>query len=437
MSKVKEFASALEKVMPAEELLLKGAPGFGKWKRFFPQEAVEHPAKANLNLLRFLIERYTSPKDTVCDPMAGTGSTGLLAALSGRNAVQVELEERFFGFMERARENLEKHISLSPKGAIRNILGDARNLSRLLQDRSDIVITSPPYSDSISRQGGATALKPIGVSSKTAREYSESPQNIGNLQHGDVDAVITSPPYGQAQEGGGIFKEGYMRVEEGKIISDPDLPFRHGRPVNPENPANIDNLPYVDTIITSPPYEAAVSDDKEGPGVGANEEKYGRWRKGTAKRHSYTQHGESSKVDVVITSPPYEEGIGHGGGDDTILKEKHIYLKGKGSYSEDKENIGNLKEETYLEAMLQVYRECFKILKAGGLCIIIVKAFIRDFKMVDLPYHTWLLLKEVGFKLEKVYKLRLRNAAFFRILYYKKYPEVGQIRHEHVLIVRK
>jgi hypothetical protein len=34
-------------------------PGFGKWKRFFPDEAVEHPARVNLNLLKHLIIEYT------------------------------------------------------------------------------------------------------------------------------------------------------------------------------------------------------------------------------------------------------------------------------------------------------------------------------------------------------------------------------------------
>jgi hypothetical protein len=67
------------------------------------------------------------------------------------------------------------------------------------------------------------------------------------------------------------------------------------------------NLPDIvaDVIISSPPYEGTVSNNKESPLAGANKDRYGRWKDGTAKKISYTQD-EQCKADVVITSPPYE-----------------------------------------------------------------------------------------------------------------------------------
>jgi len=43
--------------------------------------------------------------------------------------------------------------------------------------------------------------------------------------------------------------------------------------------AGLDNFPHgeVDAILTSPPYSSTVSDGKEGPLVGGDDEKYGRW----------------------------------------------------------------------------------------------------------------------------------------------------------------
>ena len=79
----------------------------------------------------------------------------------------------------------------------------------------------------------------------------------------------------------------------------------------------------------------------------------------------------------------------------------------------------------------------YKVLKNGGLAIIVVKPFIRNKKVIDLPYHTWLLLQKVGFKLTKIYKLRLKQKSFWRILYERKFPEVPKIRHEYVIIVKK
>jgi len=75
--------------------------------------------------------------------------------------------------------------------------------------------------------------------------------------------------------------------------------------------------------------------------------------------------------------------------------------------------------------------------KPGGLAIIVIKPFIRNKKVIDLPYHTWLLMEKVGFKLEKLYKLRLKQQSFWRILYYKKFSNIPKISHEYILICKK
>lgn len=100
-------------------------------------------------------------------------------------------------------------------------------------------------------------------------------------------------------------------------------------------------------------------------------------------------------------------------------------------------NISNLKKETYLEAMLTVYQQMYSVLKQNGKAIIIIKPFIRNKKVVDLPYQTWLLLKQAGFKLSHLLKLRLKQQSFWRMLYSKKYPKVPQIKHEYVLVCRR
>jgi hypothetical protein len=81
--------------------------------------------------------------------------------------------------------------------------------------------------------------------------------------------------------------------------------------------------------------------------------------------------------------------------------------------------------------------EMFKVLKPNGLAIIIVKPFIRNRKVVDLPWHTWLLMAKVGFKLEKLYKLRLKQQSFWRIHQYRKFPDIERICHEYIIVARK
>jgi len=375
-----EFRSKLEDLMVAEELLFEPTPAFGEYKPFL-EHAVAHPAKANTRLLEFLVERFTKAGDVILDPMAGSGSTGVVAALHGRNAVQVELEKKFYEWMEKAREKVEKHPTLISKGWIKNICGDARRLSELLTQvefEPTAVITSPPYETQ--HQGGLDP-NPVGTCIK---ERYPSKNNIANLPLGEISA---SPPYAETYSAGKAGKA--IRTGETKIHEEKHLARPYTENLNKEN---IGNLPLgeISAIITSPPYERQLHDSAEKRAAGA-------WN--------------GSELDVQKNLPM--------------------------GYSENPENIGNLKRETYLEAMLRVYGEMWKVLKPGGLAIIIVKPFIRNKKVVDLPWHTWLLMAKVGFTLEKLYKLRLRTASFWRILYYKKYPNVPKINHEYVLICKK
>lgn len=287
----REFVSAVEKIMYAEELKFKPTPSFGKYRRFLEQ-ASAHPAKMNTELLEFLVKRFTRLGDTVLDPMAGSGSTGVVCALHGRNCIQVDVEPRFYTWMEKARENVEKHQTITPKGWIMNICGDARELSRLLSGKVSHIVTSPPYLK--------TAHKGAGINKCRPRDARIGCYTIGR--------TVTSPNA-------------------------------------------IDNLP----------------------------------RYGDIDRLSFN---------------------GEGG-------------------------------PTYLSEMLKIYSECFKVLRHGGYMVVVVKPFIKDREIVDLPHHTFLLLKHAGFNLIKLYKLRLRVKSFWRIIYYRKNPQVPEIRHEYVLVTQK
>jgi DNA modification methylase len=397
-------------------LNLEPTPGFGKYRRFL-ECALSHPAKANTNLLEFLVLKYTKEGETVLDPMAGSGSTCVVAALHNRNAIGVELEEKFFNWMEEAKENVEKHPSLLPKGKIINILGDARKLSELLKNK--------------------------------------------------IDSIVTSPPYAEANRGGGIAKKGY----EGKYGKDEKLHLRHDRPLS-DNPNNISNLPLgkvseISTIITSPPYVNVNNVKKNSEEFWKKAKEGGkRWGSkppsGTREKQLTSDENIANlphgNIDTIITSPPYEHQL-H---DSREKREKGCW---KGSeidvkknvpmgYSENSENIGNLMSSdkeyealakglmvkgkpTYLSEMLKVYKQMWEVLKPNGLAIIIIKAFVRNKRIIDLPYHTYLLLKACGFVLEKLYKLRLKNQSFWRTLYYKKFPDVPLINHEYILVMRK
>lgn len=348
-------------------------------KRWFKSASFAHPAKMVLGLQIYLIEHYTKPGDWILDPMGGSG-TILVACALGRNVICVELEKKF---VKMQKDNWEKVKSLGPMlgykmGQATILQGDARNLNMLV----DKCIFSPPYAESLDRdehkvQNGR--VKAMMDYSYTDKKHGKSNGQIASLPYGEISAVISSPPFGEAQKGGGLAKN-------------PPSTFRgvlknftqsQGDDIN-----NISKLPY---------------------------------------------------ADAVITSPPYEESVGHTGKDDyPIIKEKSLALRGSLGYGDrQNENIGNLKSENYLEAMLQVYRQCHRVLKDKGLLVLVVKNFIRDKKIVRLDLDTIKLCEKAGFVLKERLKRKLTQQSFWRIIYQKKFPNAPKIEFEDVLIFEK
>ena len=459
---MKEFRSRLEDIIPAVLLKFPGTAGFKPFSRCFHPDSITHPAKANCYLLYYLIKKFTMEGDTVLDPMAGTSSTGIIGSLLGRNTICVDIEQKFVDLSRKNVSFLER--SERKKGEVKVIQGDARKLSNLLKE-ADAVLTSPPYSGSVSgylpkpeiraermRKAGHDPEQFLGGLARSAQiedRYTDrkSKGNIGNLGHGRIDAVVTSPPYANSQ----------TEVDGEKGRRGGDSKQRVKKDYAGVSEDNIGRFPdgEVDAVITSPPYAHDSVVHKNERRTKVAKEKFG-----------YSQFYSTSefnignlKIDTVITSPPYEEtqpfhdtdfmiktaedrsrhykdGLskGHFASAEAIKRSNKKLVS---EYSNDPSNIGNLKKETYLEAMLKVYAEMFKVLKHNGLAVIIIKPFIRDKKVVDLPLQTWLLLEKVGFRLIKLYKLRLKNPSFWRVLYRKNHPDVPMIGHEYVLVTRR
>lgn len=559
--------------------------GFRPYTPYFSEESIQHPAKANLFMIHLLIEAFTKPGDIILDPMAGTGSTGVVANLTGRNAVLVDLEEKFCKWM---RKNVKLTEERGAKGKSVVIQGDSRKLSQLLKENVDVVVTSPPYEKTdfyygkkspkfwkeLAETTGRKAwLNPYSKTRRTitGKEQPLSKDNISNLPHGEISAIITSPPYSEQ-------KQNEITLEEAKKIAEKKTQkYDSGVFTTPgrikglkglhsgysKDPSNIGNLPHgeIDAIITSPPYKTEMR------GAGLNKDDRGlelgcKWN-GYSNDPENLDNLEYGEIDAVITSPPYSEGIGHEAGlgasekyssrlemqrrytesmkeegnigslkhgkidtiitsppysesmtkkrkgytvflglaktrhmgldtkdenianlprgeidavitsppylnqtagakDSEIARKKHLFdypfrqrstLGGDRNSPKAREerrkrqasgNIGAIgvdwkgrPQQTYLEAMLQVYRECWKVLKKGGKLIIIVKNFIRNKTIVRLDEDTIKLCQAAGFKLIDRYYRKLKQKSFWRILYHRKHPEVPTIDYEHILIFEK
>lgn len=263
---------------PSQVVEFKPTAGFRPFKKLFVKEAVKHPAKANLHMIRWIIEKWTKKGETILDPMAGTYSTCIMAAMLERNAIGMDYEEKFYQMGLKNKELFESTYMM-PKGKIAVLKGDARSLSDVLFANSETI----------------------------------------------------------------------------------------------------------DTIVTSPPYEGSMED-----------------RGGTQKK---------------------------------FQREKKIGVH----YSSDRSGgqIGNLQARSYLAAMLQVYRECLKVLKPNGLMILITKNFIRKKQVVRLDLDTIKLCRKAGFRFVDRWYRKLTRFSFWVLLYRKKYPEVEQVNYEDILVFQK
>jgi len=424
-------------------------------KQWFTGVSFSHPAKMSLPLQLWIIENYTRPGDTLLDPMAGSG-TILVACSLGRNAIAVELEAKFIELM---KGNWGRIKQRGPQlgcqmGECQIIQGDARNLGNVLVDHA---IFSPPYADARSARLDTETVKlKQGWEGKGGSRFfdarqGDNPSNISNLPYGDIDSIITSPPYAEAQEGAGIAKHGY----QGNKHSPTDLVGK--RSYMPENTGNtegqISRLPYgsIDAVISSPPYEQSATGEDRAPfweklSEDPTSARFGR------KSHPHTAQGY--QVDAVITSPPYE-GFCEGGVDKSgdrlrakieqgLLPKEASRALTSGSmvvnprYGQSQDNIGNLKGESYLSAMLEVYMGCHRVLRPQGLMILVTKNFIRNKKEIRLDEDTMKLCDQAGFQFVERHYRKLPAQSFWRVIYRQKYPEAPVLDKEDILVfVRK
>jgi len=337
--------------------------GSKKQRSFYVSESMIHPAKMDVALTRRLIKEFVPKGATILDPMAGVGTTGVEGILLGRNVLLIDIEKKFTKLARKNIQNVKKtnrqsHFKLK-LGKATIITGDSRDLKQLLQEHADSIITSPPFAEA--NRGAGIAQK--GYTGKHGRDpklhlrhdrpLSDNPGNISNLPFEEnVDTVVTSPPYPEAYKSSSKTREEQAKRLPKKLLvknpkgggalslftSEKNVAAKGFLEGMPPNPKNIGNLPIgsVESIITSPPFSSSLR-----PNPKANKQKRiqrlkevhkrnkalgKKWGLSTDKALEREFERQDSacgtnpknigslphgKVDAIITSPPYSEGIGH------------------------------------------------------------------------------------------------------------------------------
>ncbi|WP_280422426.1 TRM11 family SAM-dependent methyltransferase [Nocardia carnea] len=163
------------------------APAAQRRGRYHP-DSTAHPAKMFPAIVQHAVATYTRPGDLVLDPMCGIGTTLVESLHLGRRAVGVEYEARW---AELARTNigLAREAGIDLDADVYH--GDARKLTTLipqeLRGRVDLVITSPPYGDSLHGHVRANGKAPVV---KTNHRYG-AVLDRGNLANVGIGRLLS------------------------------------------------------------------------------------------------------------------------------------------------------------------------------------------------------------------------------------------------------
>ena len=119
-------------------------------------------------------------------------------------------------------------------------------------------------------------------------------------------------------------------------------------------------------------------------------------------------------VQAVISSPPYQRtGVSDHQGQTDALKGGKFRGGGErfldANYGTSPGQIGNDVGETYWQAMADIYAQCYQLLPIGCHMVLVLKAFVRQGRIVDLPGQTAQLLEHLGFRVLYMHRAMLTS----------------------------
>ena len=164
------------------------------------------------------------------------------------------------------------------------------------------------------------------------------------MKAGNLDAAISSPPFGRQNEGGGLSK--LMRGEE---------------------------TDYKDTTGTQRQNEKSLP---------------GYMGQGMTL-------GNLAGMDAAVSSPPYETEQVHN-------RQPEHFPQKSAYYGTNEHNLGN--SENFWTAARAIVDQVHSLLKPGGHSVWVLKAFVKDKKIVDFPGQWQAMCEAAGFQTVHIHR---------------------------------
>lgn len=162
------------------------------------ERQLDHPALFPAQLVLRLLECFTTDQEkVVLDPFAGIGSTLVAAERMGKKGIGLELSQEFATV---ARNRLAQKLLWGGSDDESVVYhADARHLLDFVEPNSvDIVITSPPYWDILTRKRTAD--------NKDIRDYGDNARDLGRIN--DYERFLHAL--------GAVFEPAYSTLKAGK-----------------------------------------------------------------------------------------------------------------------------------------------------------------------------------------------------------------------------
>lgn len=157
-----------------------------------------HPTPKPPQLMRDLIQFFTKENELVFDPFMGVGGTLLGAALCGRTAAGIDINQQYIDAYYAAAAELSLTEFKTVCGDSLSLLRDASVMDELTaQTPISLLLFDPPYANMMSREKTGAD---IAVYGKTATPFSGSDKDLGNMDRATFlsklrEAVALALPY--------------------------------------------------------------------------------------------------------------------------------------------------------------------------------------------------------------------------------------------------
>ena len=180
----------------------------------YTKTSIGHPAKMSPLWAQRMIQEYTKPGETIFDPMAGIGTTGMEASRLGRNAVVMDIESKWVNQMKWNVGRLRDSGQM--RGSVRVLKGDARDIDT--SEKGDAIMFSPPYGHGGLSSGVSTIE---GVRSNYVDYAPKGADNVG-LTSGEEYLDQMKRVYGKCRDK--LKPDGVLvvnikdRVEDGRLV---------------------------------------------------------------------------------------------------------------------------------------------------------------------------------------------------------------------------